>query len=204
MSFNNLIYDTCAYQKNLKQSTGIGNYFLYPGKYNHCKKCRMELGIVGGNAVSIYKGNLVDLESDLKGQTRASSLCPSHKYQPRCKQPCDSGLPSGPIDCNDELLHQPACQMIYYPPTVLPPDIKVAFCPGTYQSSLQRGGCKKPESFCNQCSGYEYERPPKWVPPKRKSCPIPRPAPIPSMCGQKPSCPRCMRPGNMCNCVYGH
>jgi hypothetical protein len=203
MSFNHLMYDTCAYQKALKQSTGVGAYQLYPGKYNNCRKCRMELGLVGGNAVSLYKGNLVDLESDLRGQTRAASMCPSHKFQPRCKQPCCSGLPSGPVDCNAELIHQPACQMIRYPPTVLPPSQKVAFCPGLYQTT-DRGdvGCPQKEQFCNKCGGYEYETLPKWVPPPQAPCPMPKPAPIPEMCGQKPQCPRCMQPGNMCNCTY--
>lgn len=183
MSFNRLIYDTCAYQKNLKQSTGVGAYQLYAGKFNHCNKCRIQLGVVGGNDVSLYKGNLVDLESDLRGQTRASSLCPSHKYQPTCKQPCDSGLPSGKSDC--ELIHQPACQMFRYPPTVLPPTPKVAFCPNTYQSTnLGDAGCPKKESFCTNCGGYEYERLPTWVPPQRKECPMPKPAPVPEMCGR--------------------
>lgn len=202
MSFNHLIYDTCAYKQNLKQSTGVGSYQLYPGKYNHCNKCRMQLGIVGGNAVSLYKGNMVDLESDLRGQTRASSLCPSHKFMPRCKQRCDSGLPSGPVDCDSELIHQPACQMIRYPPTVLPPSPKVAFCPSMYQSTnLGDVGCPKQEKFCNKCGGYEYEKLTKWVPPQQKPCPMPKPAPIPEMCGKKPQCPRCTQPGNMCNCV---
>jgi hypothetical protein len=200
MSFNHLIYDTCAYQSALKQSTGIGAYMLYPGKYNHCRKCRMELGIVGGNDVSLFRGNLVDLESDLKGQTRAASLCPSHKYQPQCKQSCDSGLPSGPYDC-DDLIHQPPCQMIRYPPTVLPPDPKVAFCPELYQSTYRGDvGCPEKEKYCRSCNSYQYERLPKWVPPAKPSCPLPKPTPVPSMCGKKPSCPRCLLSDNLCNC----
>jgi hypothetical protein len=161
MSFNRLIYDTCAYQKVLKQSTGVGAYQLYPGKYNNCNKCRMELGILGGNAVSLYKGNLVDLESDLRGQTRAASLCPSHKYHPGCKRPCYSGLPSGPNDCEKDLIHQPACQMIRYPPVVLPPSPSVSFCPEMYQSSvtLNRSSpsCIKNDTYCGSCGGYRNE-----------------------------------------------
>ena len=41
----------------------------------------MELGIVGGTAVSQIKGNLADLENDLRGQTRSASQCPSKHYQ---------------------------------------------------------------------------------------------------------------------------
>ena len=65
MSSNRLKFDTCAYKKNLDQSVGPLSYVLNPMKYENCNKCRMELGIVGGNNVSQIKGNLVDLENDL-------------------------------------------------------------------------------------------------------------------------------------------
>jgi hypothetical protein len=77
MSSNRLIYDTCAYKKTLDQSTGPFSYSMYPGKFENCAKCRIELGQTGGNGVSLYSGNLVDLESDLRGQTRPASLCPA-------------------------------------------------------------------------------------------------------------------------------
>ena len=67
MSSNRLIYDTCAYKAEITQSSNTLNYVLDPMKYENCKKCRMELGIVGGNEVSQIKGNLVDLENDLRG-----------------------------------------------------------------------------------------------------------------------------------------
>ena len=62
MSSNRLMYDTCAYKKRLDESVGPLNYTLYPGKYENCSKCRIELGTVGGNNVSLFSGNLVDLE----------------------------------------------------------------------------------------------------------------------------------------------
>lgn len=40
------------------------------------------LGIVGGNDVSVAAGNLVDLESDLKGINLPNTFCPWRKYQP--------------------------------------------------------------------------------------------------------------------------
>lgn len=204
MSFNRLRYDTCAYKQFLDQSTGVGAYQLYGGKYNHCSECRMELGIVGGNDVSLYSGNLVDLESDLRGQTRAASQCPSHKYQPTCRQPCDSGLPSGPSSCN--LVHKPPCQMIRYPPTVLPPSIEVAFCPELYQSSLEGPGAgragDRSEPFCGSCAyPSDLPPPPSWVPPRpQTTCPPTRNVKIPAMCGGRPSCPRCLRAGQACRC----
>ena len=109
MSSNRLSYDACAYQKNLKQSTGPLDYMLYTGKYENTAKCRIEFGVVGGNGVSLFSGNLVDLESDLRGQTRNASLCPSKMYNP------EKDSPKG------RLLHQPSCQMQYYPNTPLPP-----------------------------------------------------------------------------------
>ena len=76
MSSNRLIYDTCAYKKTLDESVGPLSYLLNPIKYENCNKCRMELGIVGGSNVSHIRGNLVDLENDLRGQTRGASLLP--------------------------------------------------------------------------------------------------------------------------------
>jgi hypothetical protein len=107
MSSNRLSYDACAYQKTLQQSTGPMEYMLYPGKYENSAKCRIEFGTVGGSAVSLFSGNLVDLESELRGQTRLNSLCPSNMYNPNEEQPIN-------------LVHQPACQMQYFPKTPLP------------------------------------------------------------------------------------
>ena len=76
MSFNRLSYDTCEYRKTLDQSVSPLSYILNPMKYENCNKCRMELGIVGGSNVSQIAGDLVLLESDLRGQTRPASKCP--------------------------------------------------------------------------------------------------------------------------------
>lgn len=141
MSSNRLIYDTCAYKKELDQSVGPLSYSLNPIKYENCNKCRMELGIIGGSAVSQIKGNLVDLESDLRGSTRPNSNCPSKKYVPSCPdkigdacQPSQINLQEGKgcggkktIDTT--LLHLPPCQMIRYRPIPLPPAMKLEGCP---------------------------------------------------------------------------
>lgn len=104
MSSNRLIYDECAYKKTLQQSTDPLQYALYTGKFENSAKCRIELGSVGGNGVSLFNGNLVDLESDLRGQTRKSSLCPCDKYGGKA-------TPNKNVSLN----HQPSCQMINYP-----------------------------------------------------------------------------------------
>lgn len=102
MSSNRLCYDSCAYQTKLQQSTSPLDYALYAGKFENVGKCRIEFGTVGGNAVSLYAGNLVDLESDLRGQTRLNSQCPATKFNPAKTAPMN-------------LHHQPSCQMQYFP-----------------------------------------------------------------------------------------
>ena len=112
MSSNRLMYDTCAYKKRLDESVGPLNYTLYPGKYENCSKCRIELGSVGGNNVSLFSGNLVDLESDLRGQTRKASLAPSKKYHPKCMNngKNNDGLPNGNSLCFGQLVDQKTCK----------------------------------------------------------------------------------------------
>jgi len=115
MSSNRLSYDNCAYQKSLQQSTGPLEYAMYTGKYENCAKCRIEFGVVGGNGVSLFSGNLVDLESDLRGQTRMASLCPKTMYNPNEQKPVP-------------LVHQASCQMQYYPKTPMPQQVKPTGC----------------------------------------------------------------------------
>ena len=117
MSSNRLSYDACAYQKSLQESTSPLEYVLYSGKYENCAKCRIEFGPVGGNGVSLFSGNLVDLESDLRGQTRQSSLCPSTMYNP-----------SQSNQVGGKMMHQPSCQMQYFPKTSMPSPVKPSIC----------------------------------------------------------------------------
>ena len=122
---NRLIYDKCAYQQKLNSSTAPGNYIMYPGKYEHCSKCRIQLGQVGGNAVSLYDGNMVDLESDLFNINRVASMCNRSKYQPKytnCPKCRDSGLPGDCLECRSKhLINQPNCQMVDFRPVIEAP-----------------------------------------------------------------------------------
>lgn len=61
-----------------------GGYTMIPQKYYHPNAGRNALGLIGGNEVSLASGNLVDLESDLRGITRDLSHAPAKKYQPSC------------------------------------------------------------------------------------------------------------------------
>ena len=103
MSSNRLSYDECAYKTNLKQSTDPLEYMMYQGKYNNDSKCRFEFGLLGGNGVSIYSGNLVDLESDLRGQTRVLSDCPDKMFNPSYDK-----------ELSQNLINQRSCKLDYY------------------------------------------------------------------------------------------
>ena len=129
MSSNRLMYDSCAYKQKLGESTSPLNYNLYTGKYENCAKCRVEFGTVGGNGVSLFNGNLVDLESDLRGQTRPLSNCSNKKFVPKCSSNTDnSGIPCGNFYQNKNLVNQPACQLFRYPQMPSPPKQEVYKC----------------------------------------------------------------------------
>lgn len=75
MSFNRLSYDSCAYSKELQQSTDPLDYNLFKGKYESCESCS-----IGEFTNNLDFGIKSDLESDLKGQNRIGSKCPSEKF----------------------------------------------------------------------------------------------------------------------------
>ena len=117
MSMNRMTYDECAYKQNLEQSISPLSYVLDPIKYNNCNKCRMELGIVAGTAVSHISGNMVDLENDLRGQNRPNTHCPNFKYAPTNETSVVGKEYIKPIEhpsVDTNLLHLPPCQMINY------------------------------------------------------------------------------------------
>lgn len=75
MSFNRLTYDSCAYSKTLQQSTDPLEYNLFLGKFESCNDCP-----IGDFPVNLDFTSRADVESDLKGQTRMGSKCPSEKF----------------------------------------------------------------------------------------------------------------------------
>lgn len=103
MSSNRLTDDLCTYRRSLGQSVDPLSYLLNPISIEHCKRCRMKLGIVGGTAVShVANSNLVDTESELRLQTRAATKCPKLLFDPRRDGP------------SSEMEHLPACQLVHY------------------------------------------------------------------------------------------
>jgi hypothetical protein len=115
-----------------QQSADAYSYVLIPQKWENPNKCRNALGLVGGSEVSHASGNLIDVESELMGITRANSKCNSKQYVPSC--------PLGGDKCPDTLgnivfkekttgevrnvdtraKHLPSCQTWSYPGTPVP------------------------------------------------------------------------------------
>lgn len=131
MSWSRLSNDSCAYAKTLNQSVHPLSYYLDPIKYENNNKCRNELGLLGGTNVSHVGGNIVDLENDLRGQTREISKCPSREHHPtntsyikRTNQykPSHSG-----ISLNNPQ-HLKSCQMNTYKHVPLPAPLSVSSC----------------------------------------------------------------------------
>jgi len=118
MSFNKLAYDTPTYKRVLQESVTISDYVFDESRFENASKCRHELGLVAGTAVSHIEGNLVDLESDLRGQTRLQTMCTARQYAP----PTDGLIRNDktpPISTQPR--HLRSCQMFAYPAVPLPP-----------------------------------------------------------------------------------
>ena len=151
MSFNRAIYDPCAYNKRLDESTSVLTYNLDPNRYYNCNQCRIQFGVVGGNDVSLSACNLVDLESDLRNQTRLYSLCPEKKYLPTCDLNCKSklGLPCGSRCCKNEVKYNlPECNIIQYKPRIdnVGYELKYPSCPKNPSFSCPPKNCRLPVS----------------------------------------------------------
>jgi len=125
MSFNRSKYDTCSYKQNLQNNVSTLGYILSPMNYEHVDKCRHQLGFVGGTGVSHIKGNMVDLESELRGQTRYISKCGNNMYVPT-QDGIIKNDKTEPIDTT--ALHLPACQSIMYRSIPQPPPMDYNKC----------------------------------------------------------------------------
>lgn len=177
MSFTRGLYDVCNYDKRLDESTSVLTYILDPSKHYNCNECMISFGTVGGNTVSRFAGNMTDLESDLRGQTRILSDCPEKKFHPGtivqgqvsngCKPGCGTdGLPCGSQECRkDNLMPLPRCDLIQYGPKIdnIGYKLKYPECKklkeyqkanGTYIPNVQRFDVKKWQSQQGQMANY--------------------------------------------------
>jgi len=73
---NRQIYDECAYAQWLNVSTLPSQYYLDMTKHENCGKCRQDK--------FYHPFDLVDVESELRNQTRPVSRCSAMKYDPKC------------------------------------------------------------------------------------------------------------------------
>jgi hypothetical protein len=139
---NRLSYDTCAYSKALSESVAPLDYMLDKSKYEHCDRCRIELGIVGGTAVSHVSGNLVDLENNLLGIDRPSTKCPAYKYLPvKPDQPLQGKEYIKPVQhpvIDTHMRHLRACQMHDYPEVPRAPPLRPFVCSAAGAAGGQR------------------------------------------------------------------
>lgn len=97
---NRQIYDDCYYKQYIHGSVSPFVYMVYEGKYENCGKCRKD------NFFHPY--DLVDVESELRNQTRPMSACGGWKYNPNTKMPACKITKSQPIKFED-----PGRQYIY-------------------------------------------------------------------------------------------
>lgn len=88
------------------------------------------LGLVGGNEASLIKGNMVDLESDLRGINIPNTFCPWKQYQPPSKNQTEIVRDNTKISLKIDVqkANLPAYQMIAYPAVVAPFPIKNEVC----------------------------------------------------------------------------
>jgi|SRR3989344_2296463 len=132
MAFSRSFYDTCEYSRSLSENRSVLTWLLDPNKHYNCNPCRIDFGVVGGNNVSTYRGNHVDLESELRGQTRAYSRCPEKKYQP-------GTVIQGKDKRN--VKHLRSCSLVQYKPRIthIGFDPKSKTCPCSKQDNAVPG-----------------------------------------------------------------
>ena len=108
------------------------SYLLNPIKYENDKKCMHELGLVGGSNINVglIKGDLMDLESDLRGQTRKLGKCDSCRWNPEEKQiKIISNENNKERIINTDLKELRKCQFIKYKSVPLPLGLIKPKCP---------------------------------------------------------------------------
>lgn len=129
---NQLMYDDCAFRKQIVQSITPMEYVMDPIQFVHGQKCRPELGIVGGTAVSHINGSLVDLENNLLGIDRPATRCPEYKHLPTNPgEPIQGKEYIKPV-CHPKidttLRHLPKCQFSSYPSVPRPEPYQPSSC----------------------------------------------------------------------------
>ncbi len=116
-TFERQIYDTAAYQAQIRQTTAPMSYMLNPLRNDVPRPVRMsEPGFSATSGVSVtHMRPMIDVESDLFGMDIKNTKDPNQQFQPRCPQcgcategyPCGTGLNTGCPNCSEKLFHLP-------------------------------------------------------------------------------------------------
>lgn len=96
----------------------------------HKEPARHMLGLIGGNAVSLPKGNMVDVESDLRRLNYPLTASPGRQYQapPLNQTNLYRKSTKGSVNINVQPRHLPSIQMWPYAPTFAPVPMNVKQC----------------------------------------------------------------------------
>lgn len=99
-------------------------------KHAHPLPQRHILGLVGGNDVSLIQGNMVDLESDLKGMNIPNTFSQARQYQPlrRDQKEIIRDNTKVALKIDVQPVHLPVYQMIAYPAVMAPVPIVNEVC----------------------------------------------------------------------------
>jgi len=119
-----------------EKKENLQHYDELPSQRVHPVPQRHLLGVVGGNEVSIIQGNMVDLESDLRGIHFPHTFCPSRQYQPPKKgdtQLVRTNL-QHTVSIDVTPVHLPVYQMMAYPAVMAP-------------LPMENEVCRKPEKY---------------------------------------------------------
>lgn len=98
--------------------------------YVHEAPKRHILGLIGGNEVSLIQGNMVDLESDLKGIHLPITFAPWRQYQAPLKGQKEIVRENvkQTVKINVQKSHLPVYQMMAYPAVMAPLPMKNEVC----------------------------------------------------------------------------
>jgi len=109
---------------NPQHYTDLPSQFVNPAPHRHI------LGFVGGNEVSVIKGSMVDLESDLRGINLPNTFCPAQQYQPpmRTDREIIRENRKGAVRIEVDPVHLPTYQMMAYPAVIAPQPLVNEVC----------------------------------------------------------------------------
>lgn len=99
-SFSRSLYDECALKKKDEESAGPFQYMTDSQVSESTSSCFLGASPFQHNQLHSISSEYVDIESDLRGQTRNLSKCPEHKYNPNTAKPTSFSVKQ----CTDNLL----------------------------------------------------------------------------------------------------